>query len=145
MGSGDACPIYPGKKYLDWELDDPANKPVVEVRIRDEIERRVWGATRRARRFATDDGELAMFDKSTGNWIDTHTSNAAVRSDFYTVDLINEGASDEVEKALGNTKDEFGTRFFVGCPTLLRQSLLAKIEVEGTGDPGFAWRGQTMA
>ena len=42
MGCGDACPIYPGKRYEDWELDDPAGKPVEEVRpIRDEIERRV--------------------------------------------------------------------------------------------------------
>jgi arsenate reductase len=42
MGCGDACPVYPGKKYLDWELDDPANKPIDEVRpIRDEIDRRV--------------------------------------------------------------------------------------------------------
>jgi arsenate reductase (thioredoxin) len=42
MGCGDACPVYPGKRYLDWELDDPANKPVEEVRpIRDEIQRRV--------------------------------------------------------------------------------------------------------
>jgi protein-tyrosine-phosphatase len=42
MGCGDACPVYPGKRYVDWELDDPAGRPVVEVRpIRDEIERRV--------------------------------------------------------------------------------------------------------
>ena len=42
MGCGDACPVYPGKRYVDWELDDPAGKPVEEVRpIRDEIERRV--------------------------------------------------------------------------------------------------------
>lgn len=42
MGCGDACPVYPGKRYLDWHLDDPANKPVNQVRpIRDEIERRV--------------------------------------------------------------------------------------------------------
>jgi arsenate reductase (thioredoxin) len=42
MGCGDACPIYPGKRYEDWELDDPAGKPLDEVRpIRDEIERRV--------------------------------------------------------------------------------------------------------
>jgi arsenate reductase (thioredoxin) len=42
MGCGDACPIYPGKRYLDWELDDPAGKPLEEVRpIRDEIDRRV--------------------------------------------------------------------------------------------------------
>ncbi len=42
MGCGDACPIYPGKRYLDWELDDPAGKPVDEVApIRDEIDRRV--------------------------------------------------------------------------------------------------------
>ena len=42
MGCGDACPIYPGKRYEDWELDDPAGKTVAEVRpIRDAIERRV--------------------------------------------------------------------------------------------------------
>jgi arsenate reductase len=42
MGCGDACPIYPGKRYLDWELDDPAGKPVGQVRAaRDEIDRRV--------------------------------------------------------------------------------------------------------
>jgi arsenate reductase (thioredoxin) len=42
MGCGDACPIYPGKRYLDWELDDPAGKGVEDVRpIRDEIDARV--------------------------------------------------------------------------------------------------------
>lgn len=42
MGCGDACPVYPGKRYLDWELPDPAGRPVEEVRpIRDEIDRRV--------------------------------------------------------------------------------------------------------
>ncbi len=42
MGCGDTCPIIPGKRYVDWELTDPAGKPVAEVRpIRDEIERRV--------------------------------------------------------------------------------------------------------
>lgn len=42
MGCGDACPFYPGKRYLDWELDDPAGKSLDDVRpIRDEIDRRV--------------------------------------------------------------------------------------------------------
>lgn len=42
MGCGDACPIYPGKRYEDWELDDPAGKPIEQVRpIRDEIGRRI--------------------------------------------------------------------------------------------------------
>ncbi len=42
MGCGDACPIFPGTRYLDWELPDPAGKSLEEVRsIRDEIERRV--------------------------------------------------------------------------------------------------------
>jgi protein-tyrosine-phosphatase len=42
MGCGDACPVYPGKRYLDWDLPDPAGKSVEEVRpIRDEIDRRV--------------------------------------------------------------------------------------------------------
>jgi arsenate reductase (thioredoxin) len=41
MGCGDACPVYPGKRYLDWDLADPAGKPVDEVRpIVDEIDRR---------------------------------------------------------------------------------------------------------
>jgi arsenate reductase len=44
MGCGDACPIFPGKRYLDWELEDPAGQGVEAVRpIRDEIERRVRG------------------------------------------------------------------------------------------------------
>ena len=42
MGCGDACPYIPGKRYVDWELDDPAGKDIEETRrIRDEIERRV--------------------------------------------------------------------------------------------------------
>ena len=42
MGCGDACPFYPGTRYLDWDLDDPAGQDVDAVRpIRDEIERRV--------------------------------------------------------------------------------------------------------
>jgi len=44
MGCGDACPVFPGKRYLDWVLDDPAGRDVEDVRpIRDEIERRVRG------------------------------------------------------------------------------------------------------
>ena len=44
MGCGDACPVYPGKRYLDWDLTDPAGRTVEEVRpIRDEIDRRVRG------------------------------------------------------------------------------------------------------
>jgi len=44
MGCGDACPFYPGRRYLDWELDDPAGGPIERVRaIRDDIERRVLG------------------------------------------------------------------------------------------------------
>ena len=42
MGCGDACPIYPGKKYEDWELTDPAGQDIETVRkIRDEIDERV--------------------------------------------------------------------------------------------------------
>lgn len=44
MGCGDACPFYPGKRYEDWTLDDPAGQGVDAVRpIRDEIERRILG------------------------------------------------------------------------------------------------------
>ena len=42
MGCGDACPVVPGTRYLDWDLPDPAGKPLAEIRpIRDDIERRV--------------------------------------------------------------------------------------------------------
>ena len=42
MGCGDACPVYPGKRYEDWELDDPAGQSVEKVReIRDLIRDRV--------------------------------------------------------------------------------------------------------
>ena len=44
MGCGDTCPVYPGRRYLDWELDDPAGQPVEVVRpIVDEIDERVQG------------------------------------------------------------------------------------------------------
>ena len=42
MGCGDACPIFPGKRYENWDVDDPAGQDVEDVRpIRDEVERRV--------------------------------------------------------------------------------------------------------
>jgi arsenate reductase (thioredoxin) len=42
MGCGDACPVFPGTRYVDWSLPDPAGRPLEEVRaIRDEIDRRV--------------------------------------------------------------------------------------------------------
>ncbi|WP_240658875.1 arsenate reductase ArsC, partial [Microbacterium sp. CPCC 204701] len=44
MGCGDACPVYPGRRYLDWDLDDPVGRPLEDVRrIRDDIEQRVRG------------------------------------------------------------------------------------------------------
>ncbi len=44
MGCGDSCPVYPGKRYVDWELVDPAGKSLEEVRpIRDDLEQRVRG------------------------------------------------------------------------------------------------------
>jgi arsenate reductase len=47
MGCGDACPIYPGKRYLDWVVEDPAGRPLEQVRaIRDDIRGRVEGLLR---------------------------------------------------------------------------------------------------
>jgi arsenate reductase len=44
MGCGDTCPYYPGTRYIDWPLDDPAGRPLEQVRrIRDEVDRRVQG------------------------------------------------------------------------------------------------------
>ena len=44
MGCGDACTIYPGKRYLDWDLEDPSGKPIEKVRkIVDQIEEKVLG------------------------------------------------------------------------------------------------------
>jgi protein-tyrosine-phosphatase len=47
MGCGDACPFYPGKRYLDWDLEDPAGKDLDTVRrVRDDIDSRVRGLLR---------------------------------------------------------------------------------------------------
>ncbi len=44
MGCGDTCPVYPGKRYVDWEIEDPSGKSLADVRvIRDELEQRVRG------------------------------------------------------------------------------------------------------
>jgi protein-tyrosine-phosphatase len=44
MGCGDTCPVFPGKRYLDWDLEDPAGRGVEAVRpIRDEIKKRIEG------------------------------------------------------------------------------------------------------
>ena len=44
MGCSDVCPVYPGKRYVDWDLDDPSGQPIEVVRrIRDEVEGRVQG------------------------------------------------------------------------------------------------------
>ena len=44
MGCGDECPYVPGKRYIDWELDDPSDQPIERVReVRDEIKRRIAG------------------------------------------------------------------------------------------------------
>jgi arsenate reductase (thioredoxin) len=56
MGCGDACPIYPGKRYEDWDLEDPAGKDLETVRrIRDEIRERVAALARSLIEPATDD------------------------------------------------------------------------------------------
>jgi len=56
MGCGDACPIYPGKRYEDWELEDPAGKDLETVRrIRDEIRKRVATLARSLTKPTTDD------------------------------------------------------------------------------------------
>jgi arsenate reductase len=68
MGCGDACPVVPGTRYLDWKLEDPAGRPAEEIRpVRDEIERRVQdllselaGASATAGRAASDTGTAAM-------------------------------------------------------------------------------------
>jgi arsenate reductase len=50
MGCGDTCPYFPGKRYEDWKLDDPAGQPIDTVRrIRDEIRDRVQGLLRQLR------------------------------------------------------------------------------------------------
>ena len=51
MGCGDSCPVFPGKRYLDWELEDPARKSLATARrIRDAIEERGAATACRARR-----------------------------------------------------------------------------------------------
>ena len=44
MGCGDECPVFPGRRYIDWDLDDPSGMPLKDVRlIRDDLEQRVRG------------------------------------------------------------------------------------------------------
>lgn len=44
MGCGDSCPVYPGKRYLDWQVADPLDQPLERIRpIRDDLDRRVRG------------------------------------------------------------------------------------------------------
>jgi protein-tyrosine-phosphatase len=63
MGCGDACPVLPGKRYLDWELDDPAGKAVEDVRpIRDEIDRRVRALLQEIAPAGPDTGSLRRKD-----------------------------------------------------------------------------------
>jgi arsenate reductase len=60
MGCGDACPYVPGKRYVDWELDDPAGKSLDEVReVRDEIARRLEELARGDERDAHEGAEAA--------------------------------------------------------------------------------------
>ena len=57
MGCGDACPVYPGKRYLDWALDDPAGQDLDTVRrIRDEIDEKVRRLLRELRQPAQREG-----------------------------------------------------------------------------------------
>ena len=64
MGCGDACPVYPGKRYLDWDLPDPAGLPLEQVRpIRDEIQRRVRQLITELNRSATHDRQLRRADE----------------------------------------------------------------------------------
>lgn len=58
MGCGDECPFYPGTRYLDWQLDDPAGQGVDAVRpIRDDIDQRVQALLAELRSVANDDAE----------------------------------------------------------------------------------------
>lgn len=67
MGCGDACPYYPGTRYVDWALDDPAGEPLVVVRrIRDEIRQRV-------RLLLTELGVAMMTDEATAGGVDGST------------------------------------------------------------------------
>jgi arsenate reductase (thioredoxin) len=64
MGCGDACPVFPGIRYEDWELADPSGKPLEEVRvIRDEIDRRVQALLGEL----TGQGESAERSKASGS------------------------------------------------------------------------------
>jgi protein-tyrosine-phosphatase len=68
MGCGDACPVYPGKRYLDWDLPDPAGLDLQAVRpIRDEIERRVRALLYRADKVTTNRASARSSRPSSGS------------------------------------------------------------------------------
>ncbi len=73
MGCGDACPLFPGKRYLDWELEDPSGKSVAEIRpIRDEIAQRRQGADDGAWGRAGGIGHLRVRAISGPGWVAVH-------------------------------------------------------------------------
>ena len=80
MGCGDACPFYPGKRYDDWELDDPAGLDVAAVRpIRDEIRTARRGPARRAREGVGDRVRLVGSVQSS-RWMVNATAKPSVVS-----------------------------------------------------------------
>ena len=79
MGCGDTCPFYPGKRYEDWVLDDPAGKDVDAVRpIRDDIRRRVESAARRPC-----SGRPELENRPDRNWLEGRNSDRAAASEFF--------------------------------------------------------------
>ena len=86
MGCGDACPVFPGKKYLDWDLEDPAGKGVDSVRpIRDEIERRIDRPDRRHRRHPGDLSGTADATQTDRQRLNRHPSMLTF---IYSVDRL---------------------------------------------------------
>jgi SAM-dependent methyltransferase/protein-tyrosine-phosphatase len=76
MGCGDSCPVFPGKRYLDWELIDPAGKSLAEIRpIRDEIDRRVQGLVGE---LLPDSGPRSLGDRALREQVRTRYAAAAV-------------------------------------------------------------------
>jgi arsenate reductase len=78
MGCGDACPVFPGTRYLDWQLEDPAGRGADEIRpIRDDIERRVQDLLSELARASATAGRAAN-DTGTAATVTTPSTTNAV-------------------------------------------------------------------
>ncbi len=132
MGCGDTCPYYPGIRYVDWALDDPAGRTPAEIRpIRDEIERRVLDLLdelidERRSRMTTDLNSLSLAQLNL-----VKTSTGRLKDEFagiFAAETIERFIADSLDQLLGTAKITTWVPILVERFTRDRLKALAKVE-----------------